>query len=77
MLCGKQTEEIHLPQYQAMFVRVDGLDEEDLGSVYRLNAANRDEAEDEALELPRPEGSNFIKLTVDGRVEWPMLGFDL
>ncbi len=66
-----------MPQYQAIFVAVDGLSETDIDPPYRLGATERDEAEDEALRLPRPEGANFVKLIRDGRYEDPKLGFAL
>ncbi len=66
-----------MPQYQAIFVEVDGLSETDIGPSYRLAARTRDEAEDEALALPRPEGANFVKLIRDGQYEGPKLGFAL
>ena len=66
-----------MPQYQAIFVKVDGLSEEDVDPPYQLSAATRDEAEDEALELPRPEGANFVKLIRDGQYEGPKLWFAL
>lgn len=55
-----------MPEYRAIFRKVEGLDEEDLGNHYRLNAITREEAEEEALALPRPEGANFIVLLRDG-----------
>jgi hypothetical protein len=66
-----------MAQYQAIFVKIDGLDEEDVGNPVYLNATTRDEAEDEALALPRPEGTNFVKLILEGQYEGPKLGFAL
>ena len=64
-------------EYRAVFIAVDGLDETEIGSHHQLTATERDEAEDEALALPRPEGANFIKLFRDGQYEAHKLGFDL
>ncbi len=66
-----------MPQYEAVFVKVDGLSETDIDPFYRLAATTRDEAEDEALALPPPEGANFVKLIRDGQYEGPKLGFAL
>lgn len=66
-----------MPEYKAIFVKVDGLSEKDIGNAVRLNATLRDKAEDEALGLPKPKGSNFVKLIRDGQYEHPKLGFDL
>ena len=66
-----------MPQYEAIFVAIDGLSETDVDPPYRLTANTREEAEDEALRLPRPEGANFVKLIRDGQYERPKLGFAL
>jgi len=66
-----------MPQYTAVFIAIEGLSETDIGVHYRLAATQRDEAADEALLLPRPEGSNFIKLIREGQYESPKIGFDL
>ena len=66
-----------MPEYQAIFVKIDGLSEEFVGNPVRLNATTHDEAEDEALALSPPEGANVIKLFRDGQYEGPKLGFDL
>ena len=64
-------------EYLAVFTLVDGLEETDMEPFCRLVATSRDEAEDEALRLRRPEGANFVKLFRDGQYEGPKLGFDL
>ncbi len=66
-----------MAEYTAIFIAVDGLSETDIDPPYRLAARTRDEAEDEALALPRPEGANFVKLIRDGQYEGPKLGFAL
>jgi len=66
-----------VPQYQAIFIAVDGLSETDIDPPYRLKATTRNEAEYEALELPRPEAANFVKLIREGQYEGPKLGFSL
>lgn len=66
-----------MAQYGAIFIAVDGLSETDIDPPYHLAARTRDEAEDEALVLPRPEGANFVKLIRDGQYEGPKLGFAL
>ena len=66
-----------MAQYEAIFIAVEGLSETDIDPPYRLAATSRDEAEDEALVLPRPDGANFIKLICDGQYEGPKLGFAL
>lgn len=63
--------------YQAIFQKVDGLEEVDLEPMHGLKASLRADAENEALALPRPTGANFIKLIKEGRFESPKLGFDL
>jgi hypothetical protein len=63
--------------YSAVFYKIDGLDEKLLEPHYGLNATSRDEAEIEALELPRPEGANFVRLFRDGLFEAPEIGFAL
>jgi hypothetical protein len=63
--------------YQAIFQRVDGLEEVDIGPMYGLKGTLRADAENEALALPRPTDANFIKLIKEGRFEPPKLGFDL
>ncbi len=63
--------------YQAIFVKIDGLSEEDVGNPVRLNVTTRDAAEDQALALARPEGANFVKLIREGQYEGPKLGFAL
>ena len=66
-----------MAQYVAIFIAVDGLSETDIDPIYRLAARTRDEAEDEASALPRPEGANFVKLIREGQYEGPKLGFAL
>ena len=66
-----------MAQYQAIIEMIEGLSETDVGNPCYLNATERDEAEDEALQLPRPEGANFVKLIRDGQYEGPKLGFAL
>lgn len=66
-----------MTEYRAVFVAVEGLSEKDIEPHHRLAATSRNEAEDEALLLPRPEGANFVKLIKDGRTEGPKLGFAL
>ena len=63
-----------MAQYQAIFLKVDGLSETDIDPPYRLSATERDEAEAEARALKRPTEANFIKLTRDGHYEPPRLG---
>ncbi len=65
-----------MPQYTAIFVTIDGLSEEDFDTTYRLDATEREDAKNEALQLPRPDGANFIKLIRDGQYERPKLGLD-
>lgn len=65
-----------MPHYQAQFVNLDGLGEEEVGSPYSLAATNRDAADDEALAMSAPHGSNFVKVIEDGRVV-ASLGFAL
>ena len=66
-----------MPQYQAIFLAVDGLSETDIDPPYRWKATTRNEAEDEALGLPRPEGANFVKVIREGQDEGPKRGFTL
>jgi hypothetical protein len=62
--------------YQAQFCKLDGLDEEDIGTAVGLQADTQDAAEDEALSLSQPEGANFVKILDDGR-RVAKLGFAL
>ena len=66
-----------MPEYRAIFVKIDGLDEEDIEPTFRLGVITRDAAEDKARALPRPHGANFIKLIRDGLYEGPKLGLVL
>jgi len=66
-----------MPKYTAIFLKVDGLEETDIGNPIRLNATAREDAEDEALALPPPDEANFVKLLRDNRYEGPKLGFAL
>ena len=61
--------------YQAQFYKVDGLEETDVGSAIGLVASTTDAAENEALELCRPDGANFVKVLFDGRQVGERLGF--
>lgn len=62
--------------YQAQFCKIDGLDEEDIGTTIGLRADTNETAEDEALSLNPPEGANFVKVLKDGR-RVAKLGFAL
>lgn len=67
-----------MAQYKAVFVKVDGLADDPVGNITcRLEATGREQAEAEALALPRPEEANFVKLIRDGLYEGPPLGFAL
>jgi hypothetical protein len=63
-------------KYKAMFVRVDGLEEFEVGNSVGLSALTQEDAAQEALSINRPEGANFVKLVKDGKVE-KVIGFDL
>jgi hypothetical protein len=52
--------------YSAVFVKIDGLDETDLGC-RDLKADTLEEATKEALTYPLPAGANFIKILQEGR----------
>ena len=62
--------------YQAQFCKIDGLDEEDVGTAIGLRADTKKAAEDEALSLNPPEGANFVKVLEDGK-RVAKLGFAL
>ena len=63
-------------RFKAIFVKVDGLVENDVGSSYGLMAENKKDAEKEAMQAMRPHGSNFVKVLDEGRVV-SRLGFEL
>lgn len=63
-------------RFSAIFVKVDGLEETEIGESCGLNAATKEEAEIEAQEMGPPHGANFIKILDEGRVV-SRLGFGL
>ena len=65
-----------MTRFGAIFVKVDGLDESEVGNSHGLAAETLSGAEDEALSLPPPPGANFVKIFNEGRVV-RRLGFAL
>ncbi len=61
--------------FSAVFVKVDGLDETDLG-FHHLGADTLKEAKEEARALPRPLGANSIKICREGQ-KVHQIGVDL
>ena len=57
-----------MTRFAAIFSRVDGLDETDIGNSYGLNAESLEEAEGEALGMGPPSGANLLKILDEGRV---------
>lgn len=65
-----------MTQYRAIFCRLEGLEEHAVGDGYWLIAESLVDAEDEALRIDPPAGSNFVKILDDARVV-KRLGFSL
>ena len=57
-----------MTRFEAIFTKVDGLDEIEVGSSYGLVAGSKEEAENEALKITRPHGSNSVKILDHGLV---------
>ena len=74
---AESTETYLMAPYNAVFHKIDGLAEEPLEPHYDLAATGRNEAESEALKLPRPKDANFIRLYLDGQYEAPQIGLQL
>lgn len=54
--------------YNAIFVRLEGLEQSEVGQAFELAANTREAAIEEATSLWRPAGANYLKITADGQV---------
>ncbi|SRR6266496_2214694 len=67
---------VRVTRYEAVFVKIDGLDETAIGGGFGLKAERLEQAESEALGIVPPAGTNFVKILDEGRVV-RRLGFGL
>lgn len=57
-----------MARFNAIFVRLEGLEQSEVGQSTALYAESRETAIKEAAALWRPAGANYLKITFDGQV---------
>lgn len=57
-----------MARFNAIFVRLEGLDQSEVGRAFELTAETRETAVAEAASLWRPAGANYLKITSHGQI---------
>lgn len=57
-----------MTKFKVIFCKKDGLEDSAIGNSYQLSADTLEDAEIEAMNLPKPDGANFFKILDEGQV---------
>ena len=57
-----------MARFNAIFVRLEGLDQSEVGQAFELAADTREAAIAEATSLWRPAGANYLKISMGDQV---------
>lgn len=57
-----------MARFNAIFVRLQGLEQSEVGQAFELAAETRETAIAEATSLWRPAGANYLKISIDDQI---------
>lgn len=57
-----------MARFNAIFVRLEGLKQSEVGRTFELTAETRETGVAEAASLWRPTGANYLKITSHGQI---------